>query len=287
MNFQQLTYFKKVAELEHMSLAAEQLYISQPALSKSIHLLEKEIGYSLFTREGTGIRLNENGKILYRYACRILADYSNVMTEIADHNNGSRKVTLSMAAATSFLPDIILDAKKRFPDITLSIQQEDYLDRRQRCDLYLHSRTAPLQSENAITLLSEVCLLGVSPDNPLSKEDVIHPEMLRNEVFLTMSDHLPLYQITRELCQDCGFIPNTSLQFDNRETIYDLIQANMGVSVIPSKTWAPYIQPGKVVLKPLSASYYRHIILRWHKDHYLSAAVQTIRAYLEEYFRAL
>ena len=75
MNFLQLSYFKKVAELEHISQAANELYISQPALSKSVHLLEEEIGYPLFTREGTGIRLNENGRILYRYACRILSGY--------------------------------------------------------------------------------------------------------------------------------------------------------------------------------------------------------------------
>lgn len=71
MNFLQLKYFKTVAELEHITNAADQLYISQPALSKSIHLLEQEVGYPLFERAGTGIQLNENGRILYNYAISI------------------------------------------------------------------------------------------------------------------------------------------------------------------------------------------------------------------------
>ena len=287
MNFLQLSYFKKVAELEHISQAANELYISQPALSKSIHLLEEEVGYPLFTREGTGIRLNENGRILYRYACHILSGYQDALSEISDHNHTNQNVILSMTAGTHFLPEIIMGVKEYFPTIDLAIRQEDYLDKRQRCDLYLHSSTVPLQESNAITLLSEVCLLGVSTDNPLSQETLITPDMLQHETFLTMPDHLPLYQITHAICQDSGFTPDTSLQFDNRETIFDLIKANMGISVIPSKTWAPFIRPGRIVLKPLSVSYYRHIILRWHKDHYLSENTGKIISYLRDYFSAL
>ena len=128
MNFLQLSYFKKVAELEHISQAANELYISQPALSKSVHLLEEEIGYPLFTREGTGIRLNENGRILYRYACRILSGYQDALSELSDYNHKNHKVVLSMTAGTHFLPEIIMGVKEYFPTIHLSIRQEVYLD---------------------------------------------------------------------------------------------------------------------------------------------------------------
>lgn len=286
MNFLQLSYFKTVAELEHISKAAEQLYISQPALSKSIHLLEQEIGYPLFDRRGTGICLNENGRILYRHAAGILSSIDNAISEISDINHNNHRVILSMTAATHFLPEIIMEVKELFPDIMLSIRQEDYRNARQNCDLYLHSSTVPIQSENSVTLLSEVCLIGISKDNPLSREQIITPEMLQDETFLTMQDQLPLYHITCELCQTSGFTPNT-MQFDNRETIFDLINVNMGVSIIPEKTWAPYIRQKKVVLRPLSVSYYRHIILHWPKEHYLSKDTDTIVSYLKDYFSSL
>ena len=287
MNFLQLKYFKIVAEQENISKAASLLYISQPALSKSIHLLEHEIGYALFDRKGSGIQLNKNGSIFYRYTTYILSSIDSAISEISDINHNNHKVTLSMTAGTRFLPEIIMGIKEYFPYIELSIRQEDYDDKIQNCDLYLHSSTIPLQNEYAITLLSELCLLGVSKDNPLSNEPFITPEMLQNEIFLTMQDQLPLYQITCELCKSGGFVPNTSLQFDNRETIFNLINANMGISIIPQKTWAPYINQKKIVLKPLSISYYRYIILRWHKNHYLSNDTNTVISYLKDYFNAL
>ena len=55
--------FLKVAELEHVSHAAAELGISQPNLSKTIRVLEQELGCKLFDRNGRGIRLNDNGKI--------------------------------------------------------------------------------------------------------------------------------------------------------------------------------------------------------------------------------
>lgn len=287
MNFLQLKYFKTVAELEHITNAAEQLFISQPALSKSIHLLEQEIGYPLFDHEGVGIKLNENGKILYKYTTSIFSSLGSAMTEIKDRNNHNQQVVLSMTAATYFLPDIIVDVKEKHPDITLSIKQETIQQTEHTCDLYLRSSTTPLNDTNVITLLSETCLIGMSKNNPLSSQERIAPEMLRNEVFLTMQDQLPLYRITYDLCQDAGFKPNTNLQFDNRETIFDLISANIGVSIIPEKTWAPHINHSGIVLRPLTVNYSRYIILQWLKDRYQSKASNTIIKYLKEYFMNL
>jgi DNA-binding transcriptional LysR family regulator len=287
MNFLQLKYFKTVAELEHITKASKKLYISQPALSKSIHLLEHEIGYPLFNKVGTGIQLNKNGKVLYKYAINILSSYENSLVEIRDQNNHDQQVALSMTAATYFLPNIILDVKEKFPNIDLSIRQESIRQSEHNCDLYLSSSTIPMHGENAITLLSETCLIGMSKDNPLSVNQRIVPEMLRNEVFLTMQDQLPLYQITYNLCQNAGFKPNTNLQFDNRKTIFDLLSANMGVSIIPEKTWAPHITQPNIVLRPLTTTYSRHIILQWITNNYLSKSTNTIIKYLKTYFQEL
>lgn len=63
MEIQQLEYFKVVAEMQHMTHAAERLNISQPALSKSISNIEQEIGVPLFDRQGRSISLNRYGKL--------------------------------------------------------------------------------------------------------------------------------------------------------------------------------------------------------------------------------
>jgi len=64
MELLQLKYFRTIARFEHMTRAAEELHIAQPALSKTVSLLEKELGVLLFDRRGRNIFLNQYGKIL-------------------------------------------------------------------------------------------------------------------------------------------------------------------------------------------------------------------------------
>ena len=68
MNYQALIYFKTLAELKHYTRAAAKLYISQPALTKSIHNLELELGAPLFQRDGRNIALTKYGTLFYPYA---------------------------------------------------------------------------------------------------------------------------------------------------------------------------------------------------------------------------
>ena len=72
MDLTQLRYFKKLATLEHLTRAAEELYISQSTLSMSISRLESELEVSLFDRIGRGIRLNAFGKAFLEEAVEAL-----------------------------------------------------------------------------------------------------------------------------------------------------------------------------------------------------------------------
>ena len=75
MNLSQLYYFRKLAELQHYTKAAKELYISQPALSDAIKSLERELGVPLFKREGRNVRLTRYGREFADYVGRALRDY--------------------------------------------------------------------------------------------------------------------------------------------------------------------------------------------------------------------
>lgn len=72
MNISQLQYFCKLAELQHYTKAAEQLYITQPTLSNSIARLEEELGVPLFEKSGRNVRLTKYGKEFNKYATKAL-----------------------------------------------------------------------------------------------------------------------------------------------------------------------------------------------------------------------
>ena len=72
MTLDQLYYFRKLAELQHFSKAAAELYISQPSLSYSIKNLEKELGAPLFQKNGRNVVLTKYGKEFYNYVAEVL-----------------------------------------------------------------------------------------------------------------------------------------------------------------------------------------------------------------------
>lgn len=89
MELQQLKYFLTVAQMGHMTRAAESLYISQPALSRSIKRLEEELGISLLKKNGRGIALTEYGEHFYIHVKRIFSELSQAEAErddLLDHN---------------------------------------------------------------------------------------------------------------------------------------------------------------------------------------------------------
>ena len=120
MTLKQLQYFKKAAEAKNITQAADELFIAQPALSKSIIDLEKELGVALFDRNGKKVALNHNGEILYKYAQKIQFTMTDLENELLEYNkNKSAAVRISFRVASRLLPDILKTYYQLHPDAAL------------------------------------------------------------------------------------------------------------------------------------------------------------------------
>ncbi len=97
MNLSQLYYFRKLAELQHYTKAAKELYISQPALSDAIKSLERELGVPLFKKEGRNVRLSRYGKEFAEYVDRALRELDHGI-ELAHEHAGKLSGTLKIGA---------------------------------------------------------------------------------------------------------------------------------------------------------------------------------------------
>lgn len=93
MTLNQILYFRKVARLENYHQAAEELYISQPSLSRSMAALESELGITLFEKKGRGVVLTNAGRLFLEHADRIAGDCdiaTGKMKELASRDKLSR-----------------------------------------------------------------------------------------------------------------------------------------------------------------------------------------------------
>jgi len=113
MEFDQLRYFLRVAELANFTRAAEKLGISQPALSRSIQRLEGELGQPVFERRGRSLSLTEAGTLLQGRAQQILSLLDDTKAEICDDGQSGR---VRVGAIPTIAPCRCQDGMSRCPD---------------------------------------------------------------------------------------------------------------------------------------------------------------------------
>lgn len=94
MTINQILYFEKIARLENYHQAAEELYISQPSLSRSMASLEEELGVSLFEKKGRGVGLTKAGKLFLEHADRIIAEYRISIDKMQELSSDGGKIDI-------------------------------------------------------------------------------------------------------------------------------------------------------------------------------------------------
>ncbi|WP_312422785.1 LysR substrate-binding domain-containing protein [Epilithonimonas sp.] len=119
-----LKVFYVTAKRLNFTKAAEELFISQPAVSKHIHEIEQYYETKLFDRNGTKIKLTQAGLLLYKHAEKLMDIYRDIDFEIAalsDHSKGEVRIGASTTVAQYFLPKYIASFKEKFPDINVTL----------------------------------------------------------------------------------------------------------------------------------------------------------------------
>jgi DNA-binding transcriptional LysR family regulator len=122
---QQLRILKAIATEQNFTKAAKLLYLSQPALSKQIRILEENLDMILINRENHKISLTENGQVFLQYAERILALCEESCRALIDLKNGERGnliVGASQTIGTYLLPRVLALFAQRYPQINLKVQ---------------------------------------------------------------------------------------------------------------------------------------------------------------------
>lgn len=127
INFEYYKVFYNVAKNRNITRTAEELMISQPAISKSIKNLEEQIGCSLFTRSKSGVSLTEEGKVLYneiRNAIEIIENAESKITEMINLDCGVLNIGVSNTLTQNYLLPYIKDFNQKYPKVTIKIHTE-------------------------------------------------------------------------------------------------------------------------------------------------------------------
>ncbi len=126
-NLSQYKIFYEVAKAGNISKAAKELYISQPAISKSISKLEDSLGVSLFTRNSRGVQLTSEGELLFHHtesAFEALSRGENELKRIKDFNIGHLRIGVSNTLCKYILLPYLKGFIEKYPHVKITIESQ-------------------------------------------------------------------------------------------------------------------------------------------------------------------
>jgi DNA-binding transcriptional LysR family regulator len=244
MELRHLRYFVAVAEEENISRAALKLHVSQPGISRQIHDLEDEIGFSLFERRGKTVRLTVAGKIFFSEARDILQHTAEAV-EKARASLASRveiNVGFIPSLTTEILPPALRAFRGSFPGVRVTLRDlfpEEALpllhERKLDIALTLLREKLPCELEMKEVALYEPCVF-VGKTHPLAKSKFISLNQVASEPVATYSrkDHPGFHKHFKKLFASVGRTPRIGSEHNSVSSLLAAVSSGNEVALLAS-----------------------------------------------------
>ncbi len=287
MELQQLEYFRVVARTEHVTQAAEELAITQPALSRAVARLERDLGVALFDHRGRSVKINRYGRAFLRHVERALGaldEGRRELTDLADRDAGVIAFGFAHALGTSVVPDLIAGFRRQHPRARFQLLQNashiivDELEAGE-VDLALVSPMAPAGERiESLELASEELYLAVPHDHRFAKRKSVRLSELRDDTFVCLRQGYGLRMLTDRFCAQAGFTPKIAFEGEEIATLRGLVAVGLGVAIIPAAgSPAEGAPPQLRISEPVCR---RSIGLLWDPSRYQPELAQGFRHHI-------
>ena len=261
MDIRQLEYFVELAKTKNFRKASEQLHLSQPALSKSIRLLETELNTVLIERTNKSFELTDTGQALYQKSVFLIQQFQDIYKTIDDvrmSNEGEIKIGIPNILGVLCYFDLICEFQKQYPGIHISVSGEGTKDinaglREERIDLGLGmlSENVPIPRDlMVIPLTHDEGVLVVNKDKIYATMDTISIRDVKDENFVVPNEQYLLYDDFMQLCMKEGFVPNIVAKSSQWDFLLKMVDSDFGISILPrplvEKSKLPNVKAAKI-----------------------------------------
>jgi DNA-binding transcriptional LysR family regulator len=284
VDLRQLEYFRTVARMEHVTRASAELGLTQPALSRAIARLERELGVPLFHHAGRSIRLTRYGDAFLARIERALHEVDEGRRELADMT-GAQTGTVALGflrtLAAEYVPALIRRFRAQHPDVRFTFSQDNAAVLEQelgagRLDLVF--MPGPLEDTRLTWthVFDQELVLIVPSDHRLAEREAISLRDVAAEPFVSFKAGHGMRRATDDLCAAAGFLPHTTFEGDESSAVRGFVAAGLGVAIVP--TSGPSASYAVLrISKPLAQ---RSIGIVWVKERYRSETVRSFARFI-------
>ncbi|GAB2972668.1 LysR family transcriptional regulator [Nocardioides montaniterrae] len=285
MELDTIRAFLAVAGGSTVTEVAERSHRTQPAMSRALARLEREIGTQLFQRVGRGLVLTPAGRELVDHAREIVDAYdrgARAIEDLATPDGGFVPVAFLHTLGTWLVPELIKGFRAERPHVRFDLRQHgddglvtDLLDG--AVDLAITGDRPEHPLITSQRLLLEPLRLVVPPDHRLAGRRSVRLSDVSEETFIALRPGFSLRAITEDLCTRAGFLPTIGFEGEEVETLRGLVSAGLGVALIPEPHGVGV--PAAPHLRVSDVDANREICLSWLEGRRLGAPSTHFRAH--------
>ncbi|MCR8643897.1 LysR family transcriptional regulator [Paenibacillus sp. N1-5-1-14] len=293
MELRQLLYFVKVARKQHVTQASEELRVAQSAVSRQIHMLEEELGVTLFVQKGRNVQLTSVGRLFLSRIEGIMTDLEKAVNEIQeflDPDAGEIRIGFPHSVVLTLLPKVIASFRKDHPNVKFLLKQGTYnslIKDVSKGEIDLAFISPFPESHEHVTgeiLLTEELYAILPEGHMLAEYNGIQLSQLKDEPFVMFSESYSLRSIVMDACLKSGFTPKIEFEAEETDTIRGLVAAGMGVSLLPELALIEYGTLKPVKVRVIEPKVTRTVGLIRRRDEKLPLIAEVFRRFLLEYF---
>jgi len=243
MKLHQLRYLAAVAQSGlNITAAAQKLHTSQPGVSKQIKLLEDELGFQIFVREGRNLtRITPAGQQVIERALKILQEAQSIRdlsTELRDEGRGSLSIGTTHTQARYVLPSVISEFRNRYPNVRLNLHQGTS---EQIAEMVAHDRIDCAIATGSDHLYSDLTLMPcyrwhrtviVPHDHPLASAGRLTFKALAAYPLVTYTFSFTGPSSLHEAFAKAGLTPNVAITARDADVIQTYVRLGLGVGIV-------------------------------------------------------
>ncbi len=284
MNLQKYLSFVKTVEYGSFTKAAEILNYTQSGVSRMIADLEKEWGVTLLERSKNGVKPTSDGLKLLPYAQNLCADFDKLKMQVDELNgleSGLIRIGTFSSVATHWLPNIIKEFQKDYPNIDYELLLGDYTE----IEEWIHTGRVdcgflrlPTHPEFETIFLEEDKLMAIIPENhPLKDCEKFPVTALCDEPFMLLEKGAKA-EIS-EIFERNNLTPNVKFTTWDDYAVMSMVESGLGIAILPELILKRV--PYKILAKELDVPAFRNIGLALRNKKTASLAVKRFIDYLK------
>ncbi len=290
VTLRQLKVFEALSRHLSFSRAAEELHLTQPAVSMQVKQIEEQAGLPLTEMVGKKVFLTAAGEEVARHARRI-AQQLREATEALDAIKGVRGGRLSIGAISTakyFTPRLLMEFRRRKPgvELNLSVNNRETVVRQladNEIDLAIMGKPPQEFTTVAEAFADHPLVIVAAPDHPLAGRQQVTPALLNEETFLIREPGSGTRATMERYFADVGIAPHHVFEMVGNETVKQAAMAGLGLAFISAHSVSLECEVGRLVRLPVTGT---PVIRRWFVVHRAEKALLPVAETFREFLLA-